>query len=76
MIVQIVGYVFLLVVWSVVRIRSLLSIQKNKEAAIFGVLMGVSSITGSLLIARVDILSTAVPFKIIFEPIGRMLLKE
>lgn len=75
MIIQIAAYVFLLFVWSFVRIRSLLSIQKNKEAAVFGVLMGVSSITGSLLIARV-ILSTAVPFKIIFEPIGRMLLKE
>ncbi|MDQ0887805.1 hypothetical protein QFZ81_002893 [Paenibacillus sp. V4I9] len=74
MIVQIVGYVCLLVVWSFVRIRSLLSMQKNKEAAVFGVLMVVSSITGSLLIARVDIPSMVVPFKIIFEPIGKMLL--
>lgn len=74
MIVQIVGYVCLLVVWSFVRIRSLLSMQKSKEAAVFGVLMGVSSITGSLLIARVDLPSMVVPFKIIFEPIGKMLL--
>jgi hypothetical protein len=50
--------------------------QKSKEAAIFGVLMGVSSITGSLLIARVDLPSMVVPFKIIFEPIGKMLLKH
>ncbi len=76
MIVQIVVYVFLLVVWSFVRIRSLLSMQKNKEAAVFGVLVGVSSIIGSLLIARVDIPSTVVPFRIIFEPIGKMLLKQ
>ncbi|TFE22704.1 hypothetical protein [Cohnella luojiensis] len=76
MIVQIVGYVFLLVVWSFVRIPSLLSMQKNKEAAVFGGLMGVSLIIGSLLIARVDIPSTVVPFKIIFEPIGKMLLKK
>ncbi|KQX68132.1 MULTISPECIES: hypothetical protein [unclassified Paenibacillus] len=76
MIVQIVGYVCLLVVWSFVRIRSMLSMHKSKEAAVFGVIIGVSSITGSLLIARVDIPSMVVPFKIIFEPIGRMLLKQ
>jgi hypothetical protein len=74
MIVQIVGYVLILVVWSFVRIRSLLRMQKNKEAAVFAALMGVSSIIGSLLIARVDIPSTIVPLKMIFEPIGRMLL--
>lgn len=74
MIVHIVGYVCLLVVWSFVRIRSLLSMQKNKEAAVFGVLMGVSSIIGSLLIAGVDIPSTAFPLVMIFEPIGKMLL--
>jgi hypothetical protein len=76
MIVQIAGYVLLLVVWSFVRIKSLLSKQKNKEAAVYGGLMGVSSIIGSLLIARVDIPSTIVPFKIIFEPIGKMLLQQ
>jgi hypothetical protein len=76
MIIQIVGYVFLLVVWSFVRIRSLLRMQKNKEAAIFGGLMGVSSIIGSLSIARVHIPSTVVPFRFIFEPIGKMLLKQ
>ncbi|MDQ0899548.1 hypothetical protein QFZ80_003376 [Paenibacillus sp. V4I7] len=74
MIVQIVGYVCILVVWSFFRIQSLLSMQKSKEAAIYGVLMGVSSISGSLLIARVDIPSIVFPFKIIFEPIGKMLL--
>ncbi|MGO4268473.1 hypothetical protein AB4Z22_01295 [Paenibacillus sp. TAF58] len=76
MIAQIIGYVCLLVVWSFVRIRSLLSLQKSKEAAVFGVLMGVSSMTGSLLIARVDIPSMIIPLKIIFEPIGKMLLKQ
>lgn len=76
MIFQIIGYLFLLIVWSFVRIRSLLSMQKNKEAAVVGSLMGVSSIIGSLLIARVDIPSMVVPFEFFFEPIGKMLLKQ
>lgn len=76
MTVQIMGYILLLVVWSFVRIQSLLSKQKTKEAAVYGGLMGVSSIISSLLIARVDIPSFIVPFNIIFESIGKMLLKQ
>jgi uncharacterized membrane protein YjfL (UPF0719 family) len=76
LIVQIAGYVLLLVVWSFVRIQSLRSKQKNKEAAVYGFLMGVSSIIGSLLIAGVNIPSIVVPFKIIFEPIGKMILMQ
>ncbi|MFJ5761123.1 hypothetical protein ACIQAA_18855 [Neobacillus sp. NPDC093182] len=74
MIVQIAGYVLLLVVWSFVRIQSLRSKQKNKEAAVDGFLTVISTIIGSLLIAGVDIPSPVVPYKIIFEPIGKILL--
>lgn len=69
-------YVGFLLVWSFVRIRSFLSMQKNKEAAVFGTLIGVSSVVGSLLIFRVNLPSMVVPFKIIFEPIGTMLLMQ
>lgn len=76
MIVQILVYICLMSVWSFVRIRSMLRNQKNKEAAVFGGLNAVSTIIGSLLIVRVDIPSMVVPFKIIFEPIGKMLLMQ
>ncbi|CAN7653479.1 hypothetical protein [Paenibacillus sp. LjRoot56] len=69
-------YVGFLLVWSFVRIRSFLSMHKNKEAAVFGTLIGVSSVVGSLLIFRVNLPSMVVPFKIIFEPIGTMLLMQ
>ncbi|KRE55864.1 hypothetical protein [Paenibacillus sp. Soil750] len=69
-------YVGFLLVWSFVRIRSFLSMQKNKEAAVFGTLIGVSSVVGSLLIFRVNLPSMVVPFKILFEPIGTMLLMQ
>lgn len=76
MIVQIVVYVSLMIVWSFVNIRFMLRKQKNREAAVFGGLIAVSSIVGSLLIARVNLPSMVVPFKIIYEPIGKMLLMQ
>lgn len=74
MIILIVGYVLLLVIWSFNRLQSLLSKQKNKEAAVYGGLMGLSTIVGSLLIARVNIPSFIIPIIAIFEPIGKRLL--
>jgi uncharacterized membrane protein (DUF485 family) len=69
-------YVSFMFVWSFVRIRSFLSMQKNKEAVVFGTLIGVCSVIGSLLIFQVNLPSMVVPFKLIFEPIGTMLLTQ
>lgn len=76
MIVQIVVYVSLMLGWSFVTIPIMLRKQKNREAAVFGGLIAVSSIIGSLLIARVNVPSMVVPFKLVFEPIGKMLLMQ
>ncbi|BFT72950.1 hypothetical protein [Paenibacillus sp. P36] len=74
MIVKIVLFVCFMIVWSFVTIRSMLRRQKNREAAVFSSLMLISSVVGSLLMARVELPSMVVPFKIVFEPIGKMLL--
>ncbi|MGQ7887047.1 hypothetical protein [Paenibacillus sp. WC2504] len=74
MIVKIILFVSFMIVWSFVTIRSNLQRQKNREAVVFSGLMAISSIVGSLLIARVELPSMVVPFKIVFEPIGKMLL--
>jgi hypothetical protein len=50
--------------------------QKSREAAVFGSILGISAITGSLLLARVNIPSMIVPFKMMFEPFGKMLLMQ
>ncbi|OCT13591.1 hypothetical protein A8709_18535 [Paenibacillus pectinilyticus] len=76
MIIRIAAYVLIMLVWSYFRIQSLLSKQKNKEAAVYSSLMGISSIVGSLLIAGVDVPSILIPFKVIFEPIGKILLMQ
>ncbi|MDR6550227.1 hypothetical protein [Paenibacillus qinlingensis] len=76
MILSTIAYIGVLLVWSFVRIRSFLSMQKYKEAAVFGTLIGISSIVGSLLMFRVNVPSMVVPFKLIFEPFGTMLLQQ
>lgn len=76
MIIYIVGYVLFLAVWAVVRIQAFSSKEKHKEAAVYGSLMGVSAILGSLLIARINLPSFTVPAKMLLEPIGKMLLKQ
>ena len=76
MIVQISGFVILIMVWSFIEIRSLLVKQQTKEAAVYGGLMGVSAIIGSLLMARVELPSLVVPYEIVFQPIGKMILGQ
>ncbi|MCY9659152.1 hypothetical protein P5G65_21635 [Paenibacillus chondroitinus] len=74
MIMSIIYYLTFMVVWSLVTIRLMLRRHKYREAAVFGGLMTISSIIGTLLIARVNLPSMTVPFKIVFEPFGKMLL--
>ena len=76
MIAQISGFVILIMVWSFIEIRSLLVKQQTKEAAVYGGLMGVSAIIGSLLMARVELPSLVVPYEIVFQPIGKMILGQ
>ncbi|MBM7564869.1 hypothetical protein [Paenibacillus sacheonensis] len=76
MILKIAGYILLVAIWSVVRMRSLLYERKTKEAAVYGLLMGVSIVIGALLIAGVKLPSFTVPFKLLLEPIGKRLLKQ
>ena len=76
MIGQIGGFLLAVVVWSIYRIQFLRAQQKNREAVVYGGLMGVASILGSLLLAGVNIPSMVVPYEMIFEPIGRRLLQQ
>lgn len=75
MILQIGGYVLFLAAWTFVKIRSLLIKRQTKEAAVYGGLVGLSAVFGSLLIAGVDIPSMIAPFITVFRPIGKMILK-
>lgn len=76
MIAQIGLYVICVIVLSIVRIQSLLRKQQKKEAALYGGLMTVCVVLGSLLLAGAQIPSLIVPYEIIFQPIGKMILKQ
>lgn len=76
MIAQIGLYVVCVSVLSIVRIQSLMRKQQKKEAALYGGLMTVCAVLGSLLLAEVQIPSLVVPYEIIFQPIGKMILKQ
>lgn len=75
MIMEIGSYVLALAVWTVYRMRFLLSERKRKEAAVYGVLMGIACMVGALVIARVNLPSFTAPAKMLFEPVGKFLLK-
>ncbi|MNR57121.1 hypothetical protein D3C85_1778340 [compost metagenome] len=76
MILEIVGYVILVVVWGYVRIHDLIRRQKIKEATVYSGLMGMSAIVGCLLLAGVEIPSAIFPYRLIFEPLGKILLSQ
>lgn len=76
MIAQIGLYVICVIVLSIVRIQSLLRKQQKKEAALYGGLMTVCVVLGSLLLAGAQMPSLIVPYEIVFQPIGKMILKQ
>ncbi|SFS63085.1 hypothetical protein [Paenibacillus sp. BC26] len=76
MTVKITGYVLLLSVWAIVKIKALRRQQKNKEAVVYGCILASAAIVGSILLARVKLPSFVEPARMIFEPIGKMLLKQ
>ncbi|MBP3963213.1 hypothetical protein [Paenibacillus lignilyticus] len=76
MTVKIAGYVLLLLVWTIVKVKSLRSQQKNKEAVVYGCILVSSALVGSILLARVNLPSFTEPARMLLEPIGKMLLKQ
>ncbi|CAM3396142.1 hypothetical protein PALU110988_20330 [Paenibacillus lupini] len=76
MIAYILGYVLFVVVWSIFRIRFMLSKQKNKEAMVNGGILGISLLIGSLLIAQVKLPSFVHVLQVLLEPAGKQLLMQ
>lgn len=75
MIAQVGGYIVIVAGWTLFKVRSLAAERHYKEAALYGGLMGLAIVLGSLMIAKVELPSFIVPFQQLFEPIGRKLLR-
>ncbi|MEK5645751.1 hypothetical protein BK138_32600 [Paenibacillus rhizosphaerae] len=76
MIAYIVGYVLIVVIWFFYRIKPMRRNKDTKEMVVFGGILGVSLLIGSLLIAHVDLPSFILACQFPLEPIGKYLLKQ
>lgn len=76
MIVQIVTFDMLLLGWAFYKIQMYMNEKQLKAAVLYSCSMGLCMILGSLLFAHVQIPSTTVPVRFIFEPIGKAILKQ
>lgn len=68
------GYVLCLCMYTIFQIRRLWGSSEEREAWIYALIMTVTAVIGALLIAGVELPSFVVPYKFLFEPLGKMIL--
>ncbi len=76
MIIQLVLLVVLLFGWTFYRSQIILARNQPALAVVYCCLMGICMVFGSLLIAHVNIPSTTILVRVIFEPIGKIILQH
>ncbi|SEO70125.1 hypothetical protein SAMN04487895_110115 [Paenibacillus sophorae] len=69
-------YVLCLGAFTFIQIRRLWSRNETREAWIYGLSMAVSTVTGALLIAGIEFPTFVLPYKIVFESIGKSILSR
>lgn len=76
MIAYIVLYAAFGTIWTIVRVRALLTGHQYREAAVYGGTMVISLVIGSLLLARLKLPSFALAVQWLLAPIGHFLLRQ
>ncbi|BFT72862.1 hypothetical protein [Paenibacillus sp. P36] len=76
MILQIVTLIIVMLGWTLYRVQIFLKKNEPVTAGLYGCLMGICTILGSLLAAHVDIPSTTAPLNMIFQPLGKLILNR
>ncbi|QHW29612.1 hypothetical protein GZH47_01355 [Paenibacillus rhizovicinus] len=74
MIAQIGAYVLIFAGWTIFKVRSFAREGNYRTAVVYGGLMGFAIVIGALQLAKVELQSFTLPFKLLFEPIGHRLL--
>jgi hypothetical protein len=69
-------YVLSLGVLTFMQCRRLWNGREHREAVIYALCMLSSAVVGALLIAEVKVPTLVLPYKIVFEPIGKMILSK
>lgn len=67
-------YVLCLGALTFIECRRLWSGCRKRESLIYALSMSISAVVGALLIADVKVATFVLPYKIVFEPIGKSLL--
>jgi hypothetical protein len=68
------GYVLCLGAYAFFQIRKLWRNNEKREAWLHAVLLTASAAVGALLLAGVQVPSLVVPYKLVFESIGKRIL--
>lgn len=68
------AYVCCICMYTIFHIRRLWGSNEKRETWIYALFMTVSAVIGALLIAGVELPSLVVPYKLLFEPLGKMIL--
>ncbi|MCY9659235.1 hypothetical protein P5G65_21220 [Paenibacillus chondroitinus] len=76
MILQIVTFIIVMLGWTLYKVRMFLKKNQPVTAGLYGCLMGICTILGSLLAAHIDIPSTTTPLNLLFQPIGKLILNR
>lgn len=69
-----IGYILFLGTYAFVQVRQLWRRNEKPEAWVYAVYMTASAVIGALLLAEVELPTLVLPYKIVFEPIGKLLL--
>ncbi|UVI32630.1 hypothetical protein [Paenibacillus spongiae] len=70
------GFMLVIITLSSIQMKSLFKRRRKRETIVYFGLMGLAAIIGCLLIAGIKIPSPTIPLQIVFEPIGKMILKK
>ncbi|WP_317979536.1 hypothetical protein [Paenibacillus glycanilyticus] len=73
MILQLIVFVLVAAGWTLYQLQQ---IKQPGSAVLFASLMVICMIAGSLWIANIPLPSSTIPIRVLFEPIGRMIVRQ
>ncbi|CAM4393594.1 hypothetical protein FHS16_001968 [Paenibacillus endophyticus] len=76
MILQIAAFIIGMVGMTIYCVQLLLKKRQVRAAILYSGLMGICMVYGSFIFAKVHVPSTITPLKTLFEPIGKIILKQ
>lgn len=76
MMLKVSGYAVLLAVWGIIRIRLMIRRREPAAAIVYGGIMLICLVVGTLIIAKVKVPSFNAPVDFVFQEVGKQLLRK